>query len=207
VALIHGHARGRFRSSEYRSWHAMNDRCHREKHKSYPRYGGRGIKVFAEWHGPGGFERFLAYIGPKPTPRHTIDRYPDKAGNYEPGNVRWATPKEQSNNTATNRILTWNGRTQTVTQWAREYGISTMALVGRLNNGWPTGDALTMPVRPRQLEYTISFQGRSMTPSQWATELGLSMPTLMYRIRSGWPLERALSTTRDPRGRKPSEAA
>lgn len=92
----HGHA-SYTDSREYVAWLAMKQRCFYVNGTSYKDYGGRGITVSPEWLGDGGFERFLAYIGPKPTPKHSIDRI-NNDGNYEPGNVRWATSFEQIDN-------------------------------------------------------------------------------------------------------------
>lgn len=84
---------------EYGIWQMMRRRCTNPTHISYKHYGGRGIKVCEEWSdNKTGFETFFAHIGPAPSRNHTIDRYPDNDGNYEPGNVRWATPKEQRAN-------------------------------------------------------------------------------------------------------------
>lgn len=84
---------------EYRIWIMMHVRCTDERHVAYKDYGGRGIKVSPEWakDHPNGFTNFLNHVGPSTTKKHTLDRK-DVNGNYEPGNVRWATPKEQAAN-------------------------------------------------------------------------------------------------------------
>jgi hypothetical protein len=82
----------------YRTWKGMHERCSNPKLKAWPLYGGRGVCVCARWSGPFGFPNFLEDMGDKPTPKHSIDRYPDPYGNYEPSNCRWATPKEQNDN-------------------------------------------------------------------------------------------------------------
>lgn len=88
----HGQSRG----ATYRSWHSMIERCTRKSHPGFHRYGGRGITVCDEWLNS--FEAFLRDMGERPGPRMTLDRYPNNDGNYEPGNCRWATWKEQARN-------------------------------------------------------------------------------------------------------------
>ena len=89
--LKHGHNRGGNRMSPtYRTWDSMIGRCTRPSNASYPRYGGKGITVCERWRV---FENFLADMGDRPEGR-TLDRI-DPSGNYEPGNCRWLTPKEQ----------------------------------------------------------------------------------------------------------------
>jgi len=95
VAHRHGHTRhDGWRSRTYDAWSSMLSRCENPKHKSYARYGCRGIEVCARWHV---FENFLADMGECPA-RLTLDRFPNRDGNYEPGNCRWATTTEQARN-------------------------------------------------------------------------------------------------------------
>ncbi|MFJ5151393.1 hypothetical protein ACIQCF_07355 [Streptomyces sp. NPDC088353] len=86
---------GKHGSSEYRIWQGMKWRCLNPNYKPYPNYGGRGITVCDRWRDS--FEAFLADVGPRPSPNHTLDRI-DNDGNYEPGNVAWRTYKEQAQN-------------------------------------------------------------------------------------------------------------
>jgi hypothetical protein len=98
--IRHGDARQSRRSPEYSSWYAMIGRCENPKNISFKNYGGRGIKVCAAWRGD--FTAFLNDLGRKPSPEMSLDRYPNPDGDYEPGNVRWATRSQQR---ATQRYL------------------------------------------------------------------------------------------------------
>ena|SRR6266481_988599 len=86
---------GRSGTPEHQVWKGMTKRCTNRNSKDYEEYGARGIAVCDEWRKS--FRAFFDHIGPRPTPQHSLDRI-DNARGYEPGNVRWATPKEQSNN-------------------------------------------------------------------------------------------------------------
>lgn len=87
---------GKSRTSEYNSWGAMLRRCYDPDNNKFKYYGAAGIKVCKRWRDR--FESFLADMGKRPSRRHTIDRYPNNRGNYEPKNCRWATYEQQNLN-------------------------------------------------------------------------------------------------------------
>ena len=93
--MTHGQAGPNRRTSLYNRWLLMRRRCNDPKSADYPRYGGRGIRVCSEWNTS--FEAFAAAVGRIPGPGYSLDRI-DNNGNYEPGNVRWATASEQALN-------------------------------------------------------------------------------------------------------------
>lgn len=97
----HGHASVDHKTGEYRAWVQMKTRCFNPNYSERHLYGGRGITVCDRWCDS--FEAFLADMGEKPSPTHSLDRFPNPNGNYEPGNCRWATPTQQANNRRTRR--------------------------------------------------------------------------------------------------------
>ncbi len=86
---------GASKTHTYRTWAHMKDRCFNKNHHAFASYGGRGITVCERWLK---FENFLADMGDRPSLQHSIDRFPDNDGDYEPGNCRWATKSEQQKN-------------------------------------------------------------------------------------------------------------
>ena len=91
--IRHGHSRENGqRTPTYNSWANMVKRCTNPKQKRFKHYGGRGISVCERWRS---FVNFLADMGERPSLKHSIDRFPNPSGNYEPGNCRWATPQQQ----------------------------------------------------------------------------------------------------------------
>lgn len=125
-------------TKEFHAWDAMLQRCYNPKHPSYHHYGGRGIKVCKRWTS---FECFYEDMGTAPSKLHSIERI-NNAGNYELSNCIWADKKTQSNNTRRNKLLTYNGRTQTIAQWAEELNIKYDTLYARISRGWSVERAL-----------------------------------------------------------------
>lgn len=121
----------------YLTWRGMIARCNNPKATGYKNYGGRGIKVCGRWKI---FENFLADMGERPEGL-TLDRE-NSDENYEPGNCRWATEQEQRANMRRTRLITFNGTTQTLSQWARKTGVCRATIVNRLQSGMTSGAAL-----------------------------------------------------------------
>lgn len=131
----------------YNTWNKMKARCSLKSNPSYHRYGGRGIKVCKEWEDS--FENFKNWAlqsGYNDT--LTIDRI-DVNGDYEPTNCRWATIKVQENNRTDNIVVEYEGKSQTLAEWAEEYGFKYTTFYRRIERGWDFEDALTIPVRKR----------------------------------------------------------
>jgi hypothetical protein len=124
------------RARTNRSWRAMLDRC---SNRSYPRYGGRGITVCDRWQSS--FDNFISDMGHIP-PGLTIERI-NNNGNYEPGNCRWATRKEQNNNRRDTVFIEHNGERLNISQWAHKLQMSKETLVARIRRGWNKEVALT----------------------------------------------------------------
>ena len=133
---------GRCRTREYRCWVDMRSRVLTKSNDAYKDYGARGISICERWSD---FSAFFEDMGPSPTKAHTLDRI-NVNGNYEPGNCRWATPREQAINRRDTILLTYNGETMCMKDWARKLGMSYITLGGRIRSGWPVEKALTTPV-------------------------------------------------------------
>lgn len=142
-----GEAHGQAGSGIYRTWALMKRRCYNKRSREYPDYGGRGITVCERWRNS--FSAFLADMGEKPSPSHSLDRYPNNDGNYEPTNCRWATILEQANNRRDNVTIEYDGKTMNAAEWSKATGIPQEMITKRLRRGWSTERALTQPLRRR----------------------------------------------------------
>lgn len=143
----HGDSRRNGRTAEYRCWIDMKSRCRNKNNEFYKFYGGRGISVSQQWVDD--FESFLSHVGRKPSPKHTIDRI-DNDGNYEPGNVRWATRREQVFNRRNTILVDLNGDKTTVKDACRILGLNYRMVKARLERGWSADKALTPALWHRQ---------------------------------------------------------
>lgn len=126
----------------YRIYHNMVSRCYRKSINGYENYGGRGIRVCDEWLGKDGFQNFMIWsFANGYNDELTIDRL-DSNGNYEPNNCKWATRKEQANNTRATICLEYNGEKHSLTEWSEITGLSKQTIYNRINKGLSVGKAL-----------------------------------------------------------------
>ena len=148
-STINNRRHGMSQTPEYYAWRAMKHRCSAEQSPDYKYYGARGIRVCDRWLK---FQNFYADMGKRPSSEHSLERI-DNNGNYEPTNCKWATRREQTVNRRRNRFLTFQGRTLTIADWARETGLSHDCIWRRIDNDWSVEKALTTPVIPCHLRH------------------------------------------------------
>jgi hypothetical protein len=132
----------------YHVWRAMKSRCEYSKNISYYNYGKRGIKVCDRWKEFKNFydDMFLSYLEHKKVNNYTSLERKNNNGNYELSNCIWADRKIQNNNSSQNHLITYNGKTLNLSQWAEKIGISNIVLTSRLNkHKWSIERALTTP--------------------------------------------------------------
>lgn len=143
--FVHGEARRGEQTPEYNVYNHMKQRCLNPRDKRYDRYGGRGITICDRWLDS--FEAFLEDMGRRPSSAHTIDRI-DNDGNYEPGNCRWATQKQQQRNRGNSVIITAFGLNTPLRELCERFNGNARLIRLRLQRGWTQEDALTKPTGP-----------------------------------------------------------
>lgn len=184
---------GKSRTPEYLIWRAMKTRCYVQSDTNYPKYGAKGIRVCRKWLKS--FAAFLSDMGPRPSDQHSLDRKNNNK-DYSPSNCRWATAKQQARNKTNNRKLKYNGKVQSASAWAEEYGMRPHTLLARIDvSGMSVSEALTTPVGaiPRR-EQTLTLGEKTQTLSAWASEIGISKVCLRKRVRRGWTDRKTLTT-------------
>ena len=140
----------------------MISRCYNRDQPSFKDYGGRGISVCDRWRRS--FTAFLKDVGERPSSEHSIDRFPNNDGNYEPGNVRWATRDQQNRNKRNNHWLTHGEITLTIGDWAKALGMKETALRYRLNS-LPLHVALS----PQPSDIDPNSAGSRLASERWRT--------------------------------------
>lgn len=151
--IKHGHTIGG-KPKEYHIWRSIKERCLNVNNKGYASYGGRGITICKKWSDS--FDEFFTYVGKKPAPGYSIDRI-DNDGNYEPGNVRWATKQTQAANTRSQKYGIC------VTQWSREKNLCRFQVAKKLKNGISL-DEIEKTVTKKYKEYKYTGLDIDLTP-------------------------------------------
>lgn len=133
-------------------WQGIIQRCYSKTYRHYDDWGGRGIRIAEQWrHDSTAFVTdILDLLGHRPSSVHSLDRYPDMNGNYEPNNLRWATDAEQNRNTRRNRFITAGGRTQCLTDWAKELSRNPRTISARIDElRWSEEEAVEVIQRTK----------------------------------------------------------
>jgi len=168
---------GLSKTRTYRIWKGMKTRCYNKAHKHFKHYGGKGISVCKQWLSA---EGFFDYWGEISEPM-TIDRR-DNSKNYEPSNCRLRTQKEQANNRSDNVILTHQGKTMTLSEWADYLNISYATLNARNFRGDSISKILQKEIKKNII---VNHKGVDMNLSQLAKEVKIGYTTLMARYKAG----------------------
>jgi hypothetical protein len=148
--VTHGQGTPGKQTKAYWAWTSMKRRCDKPKCHNYKNYGARGIIYDPSWKR---FENFFEDMGVAPE-GSSLERI-DNDGNYCKENCRWATPKEQANNTRTNKRIEHDGKTLTITEWANLSGMSLQAFRQRLLRGWSMEDAISAPAINGSNQYKL----------------------------------------------------
>jgi hypothetical protein len=160
----HGHSRRYRVTPEYKTWCGIIRRCENPNEISYPRYGGIGVTICEEWRNS--FAAFLRDVGQRPSTRHSIDRWPNTEGNYEPGNCRWATTRDQARNKRNTRYIEAFGERLVLADAADRYGIRLGTLWARLKRGWGVEEALTTPMDYTRLRSSHVIDDKVTNPNR-----------------------------------------
>ena len=184
----------------FKRWSHIMDRCYNERTKSYKDYGGRGISVCDAWHD---VTTFINDLPDGYQPGMQIDRI-DNNGNYEPGNVKWSTRKQQCANKRSNRYFELNGETKIMAEWAADIGVKHSVISDRIASGWPIDKALTVrpgewttrtrkPKPEKRPLKTVEWQGVNYTVAELSETTGVSKELLRKQLfERNWPIDKVM---------------
>ena len=171
---------------EYSVWRAIKARCTNPKNQQFPNYGGRGISFDPRWNS---FSTFISDVGLRPSKRYSIDRYPDNDGDYRPGNVRWATQKQQHANKRNTKYVTFKGKRVAFCTAYQAVGIIKETATARIRLGWSPQKAIDTPVKPKiSITADIRSQIRDAVGSQdsIADRFGVAQSSVSSIKRGEW---------------------
>ena len=194
---VHYKANGMSGSPVYKVWQQIKERCYNPKNTHYKNYGGRegqAITVCARWLES--FVNFFEDMGERPFDGATVERVDNDSG-YSPDNCVWATRHEQMANSRAAKLLTFNGETKCLAEWARSLGIDQKTITYRLKH-WGLEKALSTPVTPpnRRRVRMLTYNGETHPLGEWARKLGINRATLSDRLSRGWSVEEAFTSRR-----------
>lgn len=182
----------RKKNRTYEAWSGMRKRCTNPRSQDFAHYGGRGITICARWSN---FAFFREDMGDCP-PGMTLERNNVNRG-YGPENCRWASRKDQSRNRRDTIMLTKDGQTKCLAEWAELLGLKAATIHMRLHRGWSQERSLstsTQNGRIRRSNRIVTFNGQSRPLFEWAKLIGIPRKTLTLRFFYGWSAEKALTT-------------
>jgi hypothetical protein len=188
----------------YSIWRGMRKRCHDPLDTSYVRYGAKGVTICNEWK-----ENYLAFrdwaLENGYRDDLTIDRWPDRKGNYEPRNCRWATPKQQQRNRDVTRFITIGAEIKSLWDWADDPRCSVSATIiwSRLRRGWNEIHAVLAPLDSRTPEKTAAMKhitafGETKLLIDWPNDprCTVCISTINTRLQRGWEQAWAIEAPR-----------
>ena len=196
-------------TKEYRSWQGMKDRCSNPKTLNSSYYLGKGIKVCERWKDS--FENFFEDMGYAPSKIHSLDRYPNRHGNYEPTNCRWATKKQQTDNRDYCVMISYNGETMNMLDWSKKLGIHRRAfdyarshkkslegvIAKRLDKNYNDEEWSFPKQYDKSKGLHLDYKGTSMSLATWARVLGMPYWDLLRKIKyRGETIEQIINDNR-----------
>jgi hypothetical protein len=188
---------------EYAAFKAILSRCTDPNNPRYKDWGGRGITVDPKWDAIEKIHAFIAEVGYRPSPKHSINRKDNDAG-YVSGNMCWSTAREQCRNRRNNKWYEYDGKKMCLQELAETYKIRKQTIKYRVEVlGWTLDKTLTtptvkspnfeMPDNARPTRMAITWNGQSLNSRQWAAITGISDSVIRGRLRHGWAIEDALT--------------